>query len=591
MVPSLESVKAYCEVSVVEERLLRSPEAPIVLLRRATGPPIGLAADPGSIRELIRPKDGATKSDNDAGEFIAGCNCMHTSWERRLPAGTSAIPRNSLCRQDAGAPRGALALSGDQFPAGSVAPGNPYLGIMLPYAPLHHLLMADLNFPIVATSGNRAEEPICTKEKEALAVLGDLADLFLIHNRPIARPVDDSLARVMMGRELVLRRARGYAPLPIPIKPTAAVALAVGAHLKNTVAVSRGQEIVASQHIGDMATPRAWEVFQEAIHSFTSLYNLNYASVMCDAHPDYRTALFAKQSGQPVQKVQHHFAHVLSGMADNGLEDSVLGVAWDGAGYGLDGTLWGCEFLYVTNNAFHRVAHLRPFRLPGGEKAIHEPRRSALGLLYEIMGEGLFEKSDHLRRSDLYPPLRSFSPSERQALHVVLRRAINAPLTTSAGRLFDAVASLVNLRQVATFEGQAAMELEFACDGMTVNESYEFEMSQAGAVDGSSPLVINWAPTVLSIVKDCRADESIGKISARFHNTLVEIIVAVARRIRQARVLLTGGCFQNKYLTERAIARLRAEGFLPFWHQRVPPNDGGIAVGQALAAARQSLAE
>jgi hydrogenase maturation protein HypF len=494
MYPSLERVKAHCEVNEVEERVLRSPESPIVLLRRK---------EP----EAVAP---------------------------------------------------------------AVAPNNPYLGILLPYTPLHHLLMRELGFPIVATSGNLSDEPICTDEQEALHRLSGIADLFLVHNRPIARHVDDSVVRVLMGRELVLRRARGYAPLPVPVKEPLPPLLAVGAHLKNTVALSVDRQVFLSQHIGDLETPQALDAFRRVIADVRGLWEHQPQAVACDMHPDYLSTRAAYQMGLPVTTVQHHVAHILSCMAENELEPPVLGVSWDGTGYGMDGTIWGGEFLIVREGDWERFAHLRPFRLPGGDRAIREPRRSALGVLHELFGDGAW----HLIE-------KAFPESEYRVLRQMLRRGINVPLTSSAGRLFDAVAALVGLRQVVNFEGQAAMELEFLTHEVRTDETYPFSLAEGG-----SPCVLDWSPTVLAVLQEVRHGTSPSLIATRFHNTLVEMIVAIAHAAGLERVALSGGCFQNAYLTERAVHRLTEEGFRPYWHQRVPPNDGGIALGQVVGAAR-----
>jgi hydrogenase maturation protein HypF len=507
MYPSLDLIKAHCEVSGVEEQLLRSPEAPIVL----------------------------------------------------------------LCRKPS--------AHDDRLPCASVAPDNPYLGIMLPSTPLHHLLMADLNTPIVATSGNLAGEPICTDELEALQRLGTIADAFLVHNRAIAHPIDDSVVRVMMDRSMVLRRARGYAPLPLQLASPTPEILAVGAHLKNAIAFSIDQQVFVSQHIGDLETAPALEAFQHTVASFQDLYDLKPIAIACDLHPDYASTHWAEQSGLPVMTVQHHYAHALSCMAENQIDGSVLAIAWDGTGYGLDGTLWGGEFLHVTETSFQRVAHLRTFCLPGGNLAVQEPRRAALGLLYEHFGDKLFE----LRSLD---SLQAFSEHELNLLKVLLQRHLNAPMTSSAGRLFDAIASILNLRQRSQFEGQAAMELEFALEGVETDEYYPFEVLETIPARDGSAIAIDWATTLQGVLKDREVSQSVPVISAKFHNTLVEMMVAVAQRIKEQQVVLTGGCFQNKYLLEKAITRLQAEHFCPYWHQQIPPNDGGIALGQIVAASR-----
>lgn len=539
MYPSLGDVKADCQVSALEERLLLSPESPIVLLVR-------------------NPTTHISQS--------------------------------------------------------AIAPHNPYLGVMLPYSPLHHLLLRELGFPVIATSGNLSDEPICIDEHEALARLGAIADAFLVHDRPIVRHVDDSVARVMLGRELILRRSRGYAPLPIHLHETLPNLLAVGAHLKNTIALSVANNVFLSQHIGDLETKEAHTAFQKVIADFQRLYESTPEAVVCDLHPDYLSTQHAHALQIPVVAVQHHYAHIAACMAENELQPPALGVSWDGTGFGLDGTIWGGEFLHVKNKTFERVAHFRPFKLPGGEAAIKQPRRTALGVLFEIFGEKVFGRDDLI-------PIQSFSKIELRLLQQMLEKNLNTPITTSAGRLFDAVAALAGLHQHTAFEGQAAMELEFAIGEACTDEIYSFRIAEFGmrndefgtmnapasssdsrsalrnpqsAIRNSqpairnpqSPIVIDWQPMILGIVEDVKCGQAVGLISAKFHNTLVEIIIAVARAVREQKILLSGGCFQNKYLTERAVVRLREAGFKPYWHQRVPPNDGGIVLGQVMAAAR-----
>jgi hydrogenase maturation protein HypF len=542
MFPSLETVKAVCEVTLAEERLLRSSESPIVLLKRLT------------------------------------------------PDTSHLAP--------------------------SLAPGNPNLGILLPYTPLHHLLLSELGFPVVATSGNLSDEPICIDEQEAVERLGDIADMFLVHNRPIVRHVDDSIVRVMLDRELVLRRARGYAPLPINItvsssefrvsgsKPSGAdqletqdskleTILAVGAHLKNTIALAVGPQVFISQHIGDLETDQAYEAFRRVIADFQKLYETRPGTIVADLHPDYLSTKYARelgrdalprvpaeqQLGPTVLSVQHHIAHVLACMAENEVEPPVLGVSWDGTGYGLDDTIWGGEFFRVTETTCERVAHLRPFRLPGGDKAVKEPRRSALGLLYELFGADTFDRRD-------LAPLNGIAEHELAAIKGMLERRLNSPLTSSAGRLFDAVAALTGLRQITRFEGQAAMELEFALGDASSNNCYP--VPSENSVQRQSAIRLDWSPMVQAILADVTAGIAVSAISAKFHNTLAAAIVAVAQRVGQERVVLTGGCFQNRHLTERTVRRLQAAGFRPYWHQRVPPNDGGIALGQIIAALRKA---
>ncbi|MGE0333994.1 MAG: carbamoyltransferase HypF [Gammaproteobacteria bacterium] len=458
----------------------------------------------------------------------------------------------------------------------SVAPGNPWLGALLPYAPLHHLLLRALGFPVVATSGNVSDEPIVTDETAALERLGGIADLFLVHDRPIIRPVDDSVVRVVCGRELVLRRARGYAPAPIVSDGLAAGILALGGHLKTTVALTQGASVVLSQHIGDLGTTEARTSHTRAVADMTRLHAARPRLVVRDLHPDYASSRAAEATGLPVAAVQHHLAHVVACMAEHGITPPVLGVAWDGTGFGPDGTVWGGEFLCVTDKGWRRVAHLRRFRLPGAEAAMREPRRAALGLLYEAFGGDAFAMTD-------LPPVAAFSPAERGVLRTMIARGVNAPLTSSAGRLFDAFAALTGLRQCASYEGQAAAELEWAGEGHAIAGRYEFPVREAS--DEEAALVVDWQPPLEAVLADLRAGAMPGAVSVALHNGLAAAIVEVARRTRERRVVLTGGCFQNARLTEATVAALQAAGLEPIWHRHVPPNDGGIALGQAVWAA------
>jgi hydrogenase maturation protein HypF len=462
----------------------------------------------------------------------------------------------------------------------SIAPGNPYLGCMLPYTPLHELLLDELKFPVVATSGNLSDEPICTDEIEAVERLRGVADLFLVHDRPIIRHVDDSILRIIAGREMIVRRARGFAPLPVTLKMGTGETLAVGGHQKNCIAATSGKQVFISQHIGDLDTPQATRAFTGVIDDLETLFEISPKDVVCDLHPDYMSTRYARGTGLPRIAVQHHYAHVLSCMAENEIDAPALGVAWDGTGYGDDGTVWGGEFLLIGESGFTRAAHFRTFPLPGGDKAGREPRRSALGVLYELYGDAIFESSET-------PPVGAFDAGERNLLRRMLATGLNCPRTSSVGRLFDAVSSIVGLRQVAGFEGQAAMELEFAIGAFKTVERYDSKL--VFGQDGDH--YVDWGDAMTAIRSDAASGVGLQLISARFHNMLVESIVSVARHAGEGSVVLSGGCFQNKYLLERSIERLAEEGFRPYWHQRVPTNDGGIALGQAFAAARHISAE
>ena len=470
--------------------------------------------------------------------------------------------------------------------------------------------MAELGFPVVATSGNLTDEPICTDEFEALERLRGIADVLLVHNRPIVRHVDDSIMRVMLDREMVVRRARGYAPLPFQLRSAECGVrnvLAVGAHLKNSVALAVGDQVFISQHIGDLETEEANQAFRRVAADLPRIYDAPPDVIAADLHPDYLSTQFALGRGGPqpqrstpratakeqssltqsgaaaagdsrapqIIRVQHHVAHVLSCMAENEVALPALGVAWDGTGLGTDGTIWGGEFFRVTEESVERVAQLRPFRLPGGDAAVNEPRRAAFGLLHELCGEKVSSCKG-------LPTIAAFSDPELAALRTMLNRGINSPWCSSAGRLFDAVASLVGLRQQMRFEGQAAMELEFALEGCGTDETYHLPL-----VNREKACVLDWSPMIEAILFDTKRGLSSGEISARFHDTLAEAIVLVATKVGCERVALSGGCFQNRYLTERAVRRLSQEGFHPYWHQRVPTNDGGIALGQVVAARRE----
>ncbi|MDI6779893.1 MAG: carbamoyltransferase HypF [Bacteroidota bacterium] len=512
MFPNIESVQNVCEVSSLEERLILSPESPIVLLKRKL--------------------------------HIA----YHTSHISPL-----------------------------------IAPMNPYLGIMLPYTPLHHLLMKQLSFPVVATSGNLSEEPMCIDEYEALERLKDIADYFLVHNRPIVRQVDDSIVRIILEREMVLRRARGYAPLPIMLDHSTdqeiqKSIIAVGAHLKNTIAISKGNNVFISQHIGDLETGEAYSAFTKTIGDFLKLYNTDHVEVVSDLHPDYLSTKYAQEIKDEPQKVQHHIAHVAACRAENQVQGEALGVAWDGTGYGLDGTIWGGEFFRCDEESYERVGTFKQFRLPGGEVAIKEPRRSALGILFKAYGNSIFEKQNWILKHQL---IHMFSEFELNTLKTMLNKNINSPVTSSVGRLFDAVASLVGISQHTKYEGQSAMMLEFAAD-VSVVDSYDF------TIDEGSPLIINWKPMVEQIFDDLRHEVDKSIISAKFHNTLARTILATAKKIGENKVLLSGGCFQNAFLLERTVDLLKSENIFVYWHQRIPPNDGGISLGQIAIAMNKS---
>ena len=444
-----------------------------------------------------------------------------------------------------------------------VAPDNPYLGVMLPYTPLHYLLLQALKRPVVATSGNRVSEPICIDNQEALEQLQGCADFFLVHNRPIINRADDSIARIMANRVTLLRRSRGYAPLPIELNESTQVPiLAVGGHLKNTVAYLQANQLMLSPHIGDLFTLKAITAHEQAIAAFSGLYRNLPERVAHDAHPDYRSTQIAQAKQFNCLAVQHHYAHALACMVDNRINAPCFAVVWDGTGYGEDGTVWGGEFLQMNATGYQRLMYFLPFPLPGGDVAILEPRRSALGVLYAL---------------EIDPSCLHFSEAMQQLLWQAMQHHINSPQTSSVGRLFDAVAALLGLCDQNQFEGEAAMLVEFTAMQSDHKLVYPYHLEQE---------IVDWRPMLLAILNERTRKKDKSWIARKFHNTLATIIVAVARLQGQREVLLTGGCFQNKLLLETTVSELRQAGFEPYWHHRVPPNDGGLAAGQAMAASR-----
>jgi hydrogenase maturation protein HypF len=463
----------------------------------------------------------------------------------------------------------------DAVLAEGVAPGHPYLGVMLPCAPLLHLLMAQVASTVVATSGNLGEEPISIDESEAVERLSGIADAFLTHDRPIRRHVDDSVAWIVDGAPRLLRRARGYSPLPVSLSEPVPPLLAVGAHMKNAVAVAAGRDVFVSQHIGDLETRESQRAFVEVIEDLLGFYAICPTAIAHDAHPDYVSTRWARQAtarfgdGTRLVAVQHHHAHLAGCLAEHAVQGPALGVIWDGTGYGPDSTIWGGEFLLGDAAGYERVAHLRPFALPGGDAAVHEPDRLALALLQQLD-----------ETSDWQPPVINRMPVSRlRVLKHMMQAKLNTPQTTSAGRLFDAVAALLDLVYVTTYEGEAAVNLEFAA-------------ARAAGQAGSYTLPLqghelDWRATLHELLADLHAGVHRDTIAARFHNALISGAVEVTERTGCDRVVLSGGCFQSRYLAERLAAALRARGFDVLQHRMVPPNDGGIALGQiAVAAAR-----
>lgn len=504
---------------------------------------------------VLYPSLAAVNADFDVSELET---CLLTS---------SASPIVLLRRQDE--------LTIDT----TVAPNAPHLGVMLANTPLQHLLMQELGFAVVVARGNAPEEAIYLDEYEALHQLKHIADLLLVHDRPIVRYVDDSIVQVVLGREMILRRGRGYTPRPLFIKredPTPI--LAVGGDVENAIALSTGDTIFPSQYLGDFTALKTTKMFQEVVFDFQQIYSILPEFVVADMNPVYFSGRYAEDSELPVIWVQHHYTHILSCMVDNELEPPVLGVSWDNGGYGLDQTIWGGEFLQIDDISFGRVAYFRQFPLMSDD-VVQDPRKIALTLLWELGGETIFKNLDFL-------PFQSFSSSELSVFSSQLKYKENVLMTSSVGCLFTGVAWLLGLLQTMTFAGEATMLMENMVDRRLTVKSYSFRVVKVDVDKSSLSFIIDWGRMMMQILEDLKSSRPVSEIATRFHQTLVEMIVDIAKRFLQKKVVLSGECFQNRYLTEMAVNRLREEGFDPYWHQRVPPNDGGLAVGQVSAANR-----
>jgi hydrogenase maturation protein HypF len=463
--------------------------------------------------------------------------------------------------------------------ADGVAPGQRTLGIMLAYTPLHLLLLEqEEGFPelLVMTSANLSEEPIAYRDQEARQRLSGLADAFLLHDRPIHMRVDDSVARLAAGNLYPIRRARSYAPDPLSLPFTLPPLLATGAELKNTFCLTRGEYAFLSHHIGDLANYETLTSYEEGIAHFERLFRVKPEVIACDLHPDYLASGYARRraslEGLPLVEVQHHHAHLAACLADNGWdsEEPVIGLSFDGTGLGTDGAIWGGEVLLGSYTGYRRMFHLTYTPMPGGEASVHKPARMALAHLWQA---GLAWEGD-------LPPLKALSPAERSALQAMLSAQLNSPPTSSMGRLFDAASALLGVRQVATYEGQAAIELEALADPYEAG-AYPFDIH---------PQVFDPAPVWQGMLSDLRAGVSRPVIAARFHNSLVELSAELCAAVRSTTsvntVVLSGGVWQNRFLLERSLRRLAAQGFQTLAHRRVPTNDGGLALGQALIASR-----
>jgi hydrogenase maturation protein HypF len=496
-----------------------------------------------------------------------------------------------LCQVDAA---GAALLTGQARPivllprlpsadvAPAVAPGNRQLGVMLPYTPLHHLLVRSVGRPLVLTSGNVSDEPIAHRDRDALDRLAGIADAFLVHDRAIHIAADDSVARGCRGRPVLIRRSRGYVPEPVVVRGGfPRPVLGCGAELKNTFCLAKGNRAFVSQHIGDLENAETLRSFTESIAHFRRLFDIEPRVVAYDTHPEYLSTKYALElDGVDLQPVQHHHAHIASCLADNDEDGPVIGVAFDGTGYGADGTIWGGEFLVADRAGFRRGGHLAPVPMPGGQAAIRQPWRMAAAYLGE---DGLDE--DGL--GGTAPDVARRNAERWAAVLSMARRAVNSPLTSSAGRLFDAVAAILGVRDTINYEGQAAIELEQLADPGE-------RAAYPADIEPADPFRVRGGDLVRAVAGDLAAGTPRDVIAARFHNGVAAIVAAGCALLRERHgldtVALSGGVFQNTLLLHQAVWRLEERGFRVLTHSRVPCNDGGISLGQAVAAAARDQA-
>ncbi|MBI4222052.1 MAG: carbamoyltransferase HypF [Planctomycetes bacterium] len=510
-----------------------------------------------------------------------------------------------------------------------IAPDNLYLGVMLPYTPLHYLIIKESRLPLVMTSGNVSDEPIAYKDTEALERLKGIADYFLVHNRDIFMRCDDSVVKVVEDKEIIVRRSRGYAPFPVRLqysfpKPV----LACGAFLKNTFCLARGNHAFLSHHIGDLENTETMNSYETAIEHYKRLFSIEPEVIAYDLHPEYLSTKYALAQKDDILKigVQHHHAHIVSCMAENNINHKVIGVAFDGLGYGDDGNFWGGEFLVADLSGFERAGHLDYVPMPGGEQAIKEPWRMAISYLYHMYGTDIhllrlfntpkFIQAKNDKLGCLWQQLLS-SPLERGAggvlrqtytplnplflegnhkrlkflnikleiLFKMLSQKINSPLISSMGRLFDGVASLLDLQHSVNYEGQAAVKLESIADECETGH-YPFGINANAGGRCNVPFIIQWQPVIKKIIEDMHHKTASPTISARFHNSIVKMVVQVCTMLRNSKgindVVLSGGVFQNNFLLSRLVKKLKLHGFTLYSHKKVPCNDGGLSLGQAV---------
>ena len=459
-----------------------------------------------------------------------------------------------------------------------IAPGNAYLGFMLPYTSLHYLLLQGSGMVLVMTSANISEEPIIIENGAAFKELGHIVDFLLVHNRRIYNRCDDSVVKITGNQSIFIRRSRGYAPLPIKLSKKTKSVLALGAEEKNTICLAGDSYVFPSQHLGDLKNRDSYLAYQGAVRDLLRIFQFKPEVIACDLHPDYLSTHYAEELSQqlsiPLIKVQHHHAHIVSCMAENNVFENVIGVALDGTGFGADGTIWGGEFLLVSPKDFLRVGHLKNLPMPGGEQAINQPWRMTFSYLYSLCGKKI---------DTVYSV--AGKEKESQLLKQIIDKRINSPLTSSCGRLFDAVASLIGLRDEVDFEGQAAMELEGLCQPK-YEGNYGYKIKKE-----NNNWIIDNDRMFKQIILDLENKVSLNKIATQFHNTVADFIFSLCVKIREEYnincVALSGGVFQNSFLLNRTMKRLKDANFIVLIHKRLPPNDACISLGQALVADAQ----
>ena len=531
-----------------------------------------LAVDAMNEAAVARLRERKRRVEKPFAVMAANLECVEEScW-------LEEISRNLL--QTAPHPIVLLQKKQPQRIAASVAPLNRDLGVFLPYTPLHYLLFAEKHFSaLVMTSGNISEEPIAIDNREAVNRLRDIADYFLVHNREILLRCDDSVVRVEGRRPRQVRRSRGYVPAPVFLQEELPPVLAVGGELKNTVCLTRGREAFLSQHIGDLENLESYRFFESTVAGLERILEVEPKLLAYDLHPDYFSTRWAlAKEGMDRVGVQHHHAHIASCMVENHLEGSVIGLALDGTGYGPDGNVWGGEVLVADYRDFQRLTHLDYVSMPGGAAAIVEPRRMAISYLFHHFGRDFWGLD--------IPFTRRLERHRTETFLRLIERGVNSPLTSSCGRLFDAVAALAGVREQVNYEAQAAIELEAALEGVSEDRRYPFAIR-----DASGGWVIDTRPLFLALVQDLREGVPAGVISRRFHLGLADVLVRAAELVRRrtglARVCLSGGSYQNTFLLEHTSTHLEAEGFQVFTHAEVPCGDGGLSLGQALVAAHR----